>query len=141
MWTGAAIIKGIRIEKGGELSRKDLESFTDFVGTYGAKGLAWARVTADAWTSPIYKFLKPEEVQGINGKMGAGEGDVLVFVADTPKIVNDSLGNLRLHLGRKLNLIDPDKRWPLPGSRNSRSSSTATRQSGSSRRTTRSLRR
>ena len=105
---GGGIIKGIRIEKGGALSRKDLESFTDFVGNYGAKGLAWARVTADAWTSPIYKFLKPEEVQGINGKMGAAEGDVLVFVADTPRIVNDSLGNLRLLLGKKLNLIDPN---------------------------------
>ncbi|MEN6463856.1 MAG: aspartate--tRNA ligase, partial [Syntrophaceae bacterium] len=105
---GGGVIKGIRIEKGGELSRKDLDSFTDFVGTYGAKGLAWARVTADAWTSPIYKFLKPEEVQGINSRMGAAEGNVLVFVADTPKIVNDSLGNLRLHLGKKLNLIDPD---------------------------------
>lgn len=106
---GGGIIKGIRIEKGSELSRKDLDSFPDFVGTYGAKGLAWARVTADAWTSPIYKFLKPEEVKGINSKMGAAEGDVLVFVADTPKVVNDSLGNLRLHLGKKLNLIDPDK--------------------------------
>jgi len=105
---GGGIIKGIRIEKGGELSRKDLESFTDFVGNYGAKGLAWARVTADAWTSPIYKFLKPGEVQGINAGMGAAEGDVLVFVADTPKIVNDSLGNLRLLLGKKLNLIDPN---------------------------------
>ncbi len=105
---GGGVIKGIRIEKGGELSRKDLDSFTDFVGTYGAKGLAWARVTADAWTSPIYKFLKPEEVQGINSRMVAAEGNVLVFVADTPKIVNDSLGNLRLHLGKKLNLIDPD---------------------------------
>jgi aspartyl-tRNA synthetase len=105
---GGGIIKGIRIEKGGELSRKDLESFTDFVGNYGAKGLAWARVTAEGWTSPIYKFLKPGEVQGINAGMGATEGDVLVFVADTPKIVNDSLGNLRLLLGKKLNLIDPN---------------------------------
>lgn len=106
---GGGVIKGIRIEKGSDLSRKDLDSFTDFVATYGAKGLAWARVTANAWTSPVYKFLKPDEVQGINSRMDAGEGDVLVFVADTPKIVNDSLGNLRLHLGRKLNLIAPDK--------------------------------
>ncbi len=102
------VIKGIRVEKGKDLSRKDLDSLIDFVTDYGAKGLAWARVAPDGWTSPIYKFLKPEEVAGINKKMGATEGDVLVFVADTPKIVNEALGNLRLHLAKKLNLIDRD---------------------------------
>ena len=102
------VIKGIRVRKGKDLSRKDLDSFIDFVTDYGAKGLAWARVAADGWTSPIYKFLKPEEVAGINRKMGAAEGDVLVFVADTPKVVNEALGSLRLHLAKKLNLIDPN---------------------------------
>jgi len=56
----------------------------------------------------IFKFLKPEEVESIAKVMSAKEGDIIFFVADTPKVVADSLGNLRIHLGKKLNLIDPD---------------------------------
>jgi len=77
----------------------------DYVAAYGAKGLAWARITAEGWTSPIFKFLTPAEVRQINETMAAQEGDVIFFVADTPGIVNASLGNLRLHLAKKLDLI------------------------------------
>jgi aspartyl-tRNA synthetase len=70
--------------------------------------LAWAKVNAADWTSPIFKFLKPEEVTGIAKALNAKEGDIIFFVADTPRVVSDSLGNLRLNLGKKLNLIDPD---------------------------------
>jgi aspartyl-tRNA synthetase len=75
--------------------------------TYGAKGLSWARVKEKDWTSPIFKFLTPTEVMDINKIMGADEGDVLFIVADSPSIVHDTLGNLRIHLAEKLNLIDP----------------------------------
>ncbi len=102
------VIKAVRIENGKSLSRKDLDQLTDFVGDYGAKGLAWARVTPEGWTSPIYKFLKPGEVEKTNERMGAREGDLIVFVADTPRIVQESLGNLRLHLAKKLSLISAD---------------------------------
>ena len=103
------VIKAIKARQAASLSRKDLDALKDFVAIYGAKGLAWARVGATDWTSPIFKFLQPAEVEGINKAMDAGEGDVIFFVADTAKVVNDSLGNLRIHLAKKLNLIDPEK--------------------------------
>ncbi len=102
-------IKAIKAEKAASLSRRDLDALKDFVAIYGAKGLAWARLNTTDWTSPIFKFLQPDEVEGINKAMAAKEGDVIFFVADTAKVVNDSLGNLRLYLAKKLNLIDPEK--------------------------------
>jgi len=101
------VIKAIRVEDARQLSRKDLDGLTDFVGTFGARGLAWARVNPDGWTSPIAKFLKPGEIESINRRMEAKEGDLLVFVADVPRVVHDALGNLRIHLAKKLNLIQP----------------------------------
>ena len=103
---GGGVVKAIRVEEAQALSRKDMDELKDYVAPYGAKGLAWARITAEGWTSPIFKFLSPLEVQEINRRMAAREGDVLFFVADTPAVVNASLGNLRLHLAQKLNLID-----------------------------------
>ncbi|MEN6376055.1 MAG: aspartate--tRNA ligase [Smithella sp.] len=102
------IIKAIKAEQATSLSRKDLDGLKDFVAIYGAKGLAWAKVNAADWTSPIYKFLQPAEVEQIGQAMNAKEGDIIFFVADTPRVVNDSLGNLRIHLARRLNLIDPE---------------------------------
>ena len=102
------VIKAIKAEQASALSRKDLDGLKDFVAIYGAKGLAWAKVNANDWTSPIYKFFKPEEVESIGKAMSTKESDIIFFVADTPRVVNDSLGNLRIHLARKLNLIDSD---------------------------------
>jgi len=100
------VVKAIKVDDGKGLSRKDLDSLTDYVSTYGAKGVAWARVNPDGWTSPIFKFLKPAEIEQINKKMEAIPGNVILFVADSPGIVNDSLSSLRLHLAQKLRLID-----------------------------------
>jgi len=102
------VIKAVRAEQASGLSRKDLDGLTDFVAIYGAKGLAWAKVNEADWTSPIFKFLQAGEVSAINEAMAAKPGDIIFFVADTPRIVHDSLGNLRLNLAKKLNLIDPD---------------------------------
>ena len=102
------IIKAIKVEQASSLSRKDLDGLKDYVAVYGAKGLAWAKVNSTDWTSPIYKFLRPEEIEKISKAMGIKEGDIIFFVADTPRVVNDSLGNLRLHLAKRLNLIDPE---------------------------------
>jgi aspartyl-tRNA synthetase len=104
---GGGVIKAICIENGSPLSRKDLDDLRDFVAQYGAKGLAWARVIPDGWTSPIFKFLTAVEVTAINGKMDAQEGAVILFVADTPNVTRDTLGALRIHLAKKLGLIDP----------------------------------
>jgi aspartyl-tRNA synthetase len=101
------VVKALKIEDARKLSRKDLDGLKDYVATYGAKGLAWARVNTDGWTSPLFKHLSPLEVQQINDRMAVSEGDLIVFVADKPGIVQDALGNLRLHLARQLNLIDP----------------------------------
>ena len=102
------VVKAVKADQASSLSRKDLDALSDFVAIYGAKGLAWAKVNAADWTSPIFKFLKPEETAAIGRAMDAKEGDILFFVADTPKTACDALGNLRLHLGKKLNRINPD---------------------------------
>ncbi|MFO7569635.1 MAG: amino acid--tRNA ligase-related protein, partial [Smithellaceae bacterium] len=102
------VIKAIKADQASFLSRKDLDGLTEFVAIYGAKGLAWAKVNPSDWTSPIFKFLKPEEVTAIHEAMSAKPGDIIFFLADTPKVVHDSLGNLRVNLAKKLNLIDPE---------------------------------
>ena len=106
--TAGGIVKAIKVEQASGLSRKDLDELKDYVAVYGAKGLAWARINTSDWTSPIYKFLRPEEVEKINKAMGVKESDIIFFVADVPRVVNDSLGNLRLHLAKKLNLFKQD---------------------------------
>ena len=106
------VVKGIRIPKGGEMSRKDLDDMTPLAATFGAKGIAWTKITAEGWQSPIAKFLSETEQQAIEQIAGAGNGDVILFSADKPKIVHDALGNLRLHFGEKLGLI-PENEFAL----------------------------
>jgi aspartyl-tRNA synthetase len=103
------VVKGIRIPKGGELSRKDLDDMTPFVATFGAKGVAWTKITEEGWQSPISKFLSEAEQKEIERTVGAQVGDIVLFSADTAKVVGDALGNLRLHLGEKLGLISENE--------------------------------
>ncbi len=100
------IVKGLRLPGGGGLSRKDLDDLPEFVKPFGARGVAWVRLQAEGWQSPIAKFIRPEEKLAIESALGGKQGDILLFVADSPRVVNDSLGRLRLHLGQKLGLID-----------------------------------
>ena len=97
--------------KGGvdKLSRKDIDDFTKYVGIFGAKGLAWMRVTENGLESNIVKFFSEENQKKILEVTKAEKGDLLFFVADTPKVTFDALGNLRLRVAEKLNLIDKDK--------------------------------
>jgi aspartyl-tRNA synthetase len=106
------VVKGIRVPKGGELSRKDLDDMTPFVATFGAKGIAWTKITDEGWQSPIAKFLSEEEQKQIETIAGAEVGDVILFSADSAKIVHDALANLRLYLGEKLHLI-PENDYAL----------------------------
>lgn len=99
------VVEGICIPKGGNLSRKELDDLTPFVASFGAKGIAWTKLTEDGWQSPIAKFLSEPEQKEIEKIAGAQVGDVVLFSADTAKIVYDALGNLRLYLGDKLGLI------------------------------------
>ncbi|HEY7164090.1 MAG TPA: aspartate--tRNA ligase [Candidatus Binatia bacterium] len=99
------IIKGLRVPRGSELSRKDLDDLTPFAATFGAKGIAWTRITPEGWQSPIAKFLSETEQKKVEEIAGAETGDVILFCADAAKIVYDSVGNLRLHLGEKMGLV------------------------------------
>lgn len=114
-------VKGINIKGANDkYSRKDLDELTKFVGRYGAKGLAWIKVTAEGLTGPIGKFFQDEYGQKLVERMKAEPGDTLVFVADKKSIVADSLGALRKKLGKDLGLIDESQfaflwitDWPL----------------------------
>lgn len=102
------IVKAINGKGLARLSRKELDELAEFVGIYGAKGLAWIKLTPEGWQSPLAKFFTPGEQDAINARLQAREGDLLLFVADAPEIVNTALGQLRLHLGRREKLIPPD---------------------------------
>ena len=100
-------VKGLNIKGANDkYSRKDLDELTKFVGRYGAKGLAWIKVTEDGLTGPIGKFFQDEYGQKLVERMKAEPGDTLVFVADKKSVVADALGALRKKLGKELNLID-----------------------------------
>lgn len=103
------IIRCLNAKGGEKLSRKDIDDFTKYVGIFGAKGLAWMRVTENGLESNIVKFFSKENQNKILEITNAEKGDLLFFVADTPKITFDALGNLRLKVAEKLNLIDKDK--------------------------------
>src|SRR5699024_478534 len=100
-------------------SRKAIDQFTEFVKVYGAKGLAWLKVTEEGLAVPIAKFFV-EDGEKLGQIIGAEEGDLLLFVADKKKVVADSLGALRSKLGKELGLIDESlfhflwvTDWPL----------------------------
>ena len=99
-------VKAIAVPGGADFSRKDIDDLTKFVAIYRAKGLAWVKVTTDGFSSGIVKFFTTEQLEMAQERTGAKPGDIMFFVADTPAIVADALGNLRLHLGKQLNLID-----------------------------------
>ncbi len=102
-------VKGLKIDSGAEsFSRRKIDALEDFVKDYGAKGLAWIKLNEDGIQSPIAKFLEEDVMEAIIAKAEAVTGDLLVFVADKDSVCSHSLGNLRVHLGRELDLIDED---------------------------------
>jgi aspartyl-tRNA synthetase len=106
---GKGTIKAINVKGGSSFSRKEIDELTHFVYAYGAKGLISAKIVQNGWQSSIQKFITEDERKRINEKMAADEGDLLLFVAGPTKVVNQSLANLRLHLGQKLGLIPKDQ--------------------------------
>lgn len=103
-------VRGINAKGCGEkFSRREIDALTDFVKIYKAKGLAWIQVEEGELKSPITKFLSEEETKKLLERMGAEKGDLLLFVADKNEIVYDALGQLRLELARKLDLLDKTK--------------------------------
>ncbi|MGD9763703.1 MAG: aspartate--tRNA ligase [Candidatus Binatia bacterium] len=99
------VVKALFVPDGGRLTRKDLDSMPDAVATFGAKGVAWARLNPDGWQSPIAKFLSDEQRRAIESATGATPGGIILFLADQAKVVNDSLSHLRLKLAAQLDMI------------------------------------
>ncbi|MFJ8452003.1 aspartate--tRNA ligase [Aerococcus viridans] len=114
------IVKAINIKGSGDnYSRKDLDNLTPFASTYGAKGVAWIKVTDEGLSGPIGKFFKDNPAP-LMDRLQAETGDVLVFVADKESVVNQSLSEIRLKFGRELDLMDKNQfnflwvtNWPL----------------------------
>jgi len=102
-------VKGINAKGCAEYSRKQIDDLTEFAGRYGAKGLAWITVKDGQLKGPIVKFFNEDELEQIKQILEAEDGDLLLFVADTPKVVADALGALRLKLGQELGLIDENQ--------------------------------
>ena len=108
-----ARIACMRVPGGEELTRKQIDDYTDFVSNFGTKGLAYIRVKdpkkgKEGLQSPIIKFLEDDIVKALLKQVGAKKGDIIFFGAGPKKIVNDSLGALRVELGKDLNLLDKD---------------------------------
>jgi aspartyl-tRNA synthetase len=103
-------VRGINVKGcGSRFSRREIDSLGEYVKTYRAKGLAWINYSEDGIKSPIAKFLAPDEMDAILKQMDANVGDLLLFIADKDEVVFQALGNLRLELGRKLDLIPTDQ--------------------------------
>ncbi len=102
------VVKAINF-KGSNLSRKEIDELTQFVQSLGAKGLAWIKVEEEKLNSPIVKFFSEEETKELLHRLEAEPGDVIFFSADKKEAVYRILGSLRLHIGKKYNLIDTSK--------------------------------
>ncbi|MBW2175169.1 MAG: aspartate--tRNA ligase [Deltaproteobacteria bacterium] len=89
-------------------SRKEIDDLAELVAVYKAKGLAWIKVRPDAWQSPIAKFFSDSEKESLRQRLDMEPDDLVFFVADQPKVVNEALGQLRSHLAEKLKLIKED---------------------------------
>lgn len=103
----------MRVPNGASLTRKQIDGYTEFVGRYGAKGLAYVKVNdvakgREGLASPILKFLSDEAVDGIIQRSGAADGDLLFFGADKASVVNDALGALRVRLGHDMDRVEGD---------------------------------
>ena len=102
--TAGGRVVGLRVPGGSEMSRGEIDGYTEFVKIYGAKGLAWIKVNdaskgRDGLQSPIVKNLHDEAIAEILKRCGAQNGDIIFFGADKAKVVNDSIGALRLKVG------------------------------------------
>ena len=107
----ASRIAALKLPRGGELTRKEIDDYTALVGRFGAKGLAYIKVNDRAagragLQSPILKFLPDQAIEGVLERVGAQSGDLVFFGADKSTVVNESLNALRLALGRDRKLIE-----------------------------------
>ena len=116
---GGGTIRGLNAGRR-ELPRSELDELISRAQELGAKGLVWAFREGEGWRSPTAKFLTEDELADLNRRLGAEEGDLLLLVADKPAVTNAVLGQMRLDLAERFELIDPDEHrlvwvvdWPL----------------------------
>lgn len=103
------IVKAINVKGYAAIPRRELDGLVDFVGIYGAKGLAWMQIQEDGSVkSPIAKFFSEAHLANILKTAAAEPGDLLLFVADKPSVVAQALGALRIEMAKRRNLIDHD---------------------------------
>lgn len=103
-------VRGINVKGHGDsFTRKSISSLEDYVKTYGAKGLAWIKITDEGISSPIAKFFSKEEIDNILKEMEGEKGDLLLFVADKKSVVFDALGNLRNEIAKRLELTNDEE--------------------------------
>jgi aspartyl-tRNA synthetase len=103
------MVKSINAKGCAGFSRKELDDLTAYAGNFGAKGLAWVKMKEDGeWQSPIAKFFTDAERASMTAALQAETGDLLFFVADKPAVVHGALAELRLELGRRLGLMEPE---------------------------------
>ena len=103
------LVKALNAKGCIDLSRKEIDDLTAFVSVYKAKGLAWIKVRPGAWQSPIVKFFNDGQREALGQRLDMEPGDLVFFVADKSKVVNEALGHLRSHLAEKLGLINRDR--------------------------------
>jgi len=114
VFAAAPCLKALRVAGGLELSRKEIDDYTEFVKIYGAQGLAWIKVKEDGeWQSPIVKFFSDDEKAKLAERLGMVPGDIVFFQAAPVDVANAALGNLRLKLGERFGLIDEKAFAPL----------------------------
>lgn len=113
LFAQADVVKALRVPGGDVLTRKEIDDLTEFVKIYGAKGLAWIKIKDGDWQSPIAKFLSPKEREGLTQVLGLQPGDLAFFQAGLPEMVNAALGNLRLKLASRFDLIPQDTYAPV----------------------------
>ena len=102
-------VKVINVEDYANIPRRELDGLVEYVKNYGAKGLAWIQYTEEGVKSPFKKFYDDATFDKIKEACHAKTGDLLLVIADKPLVVAQALGQLRLEMGRRRNLIDPDK--------------------------------
>jgi aspartyl-tRNA synthetase len=109
-------VAALCVPGGNELTRKEIDDYTDYVGRYGARGLAYIKCNdvsqgREGLQSPILKFLPDEAIEGILQRTGAATGDLIFFGADKASVVNESLGALRIKVGQDRGLVEPGWRF------------------------------
>ena len=109
------IVKAITVKGDAAIPRRELDGLVDYVGNYGAKGLAWIGLNKDgSLKCQITKFLGEDKIREIGKFCEAENGDLILIIADKPKVVAQALGELRLEMARRMNLIDENEfcfRW------------------------------